>query len=184
MLKTVSPIITHNLRNAFIGHDEYPQFTEHIFLLYRFSGDKEFLALEDKISNTPLLEMSYEPDKYHTMMVLKVPDKYIVDYSHYILSKYSMFSESYKKEVLAFHNISYTDDTRPHPIKGVLFREEWAYVKLEEKLNDDLPSSHHITVNREQEVGSVWEYDLEMYNSSMNTESILKPSKEFIIDEE
>ena len=51
MLSTEITLVKEGLVNTFIGDQEYPQYDNHIFLLYKFNGSKEFLEYEDFLKN-------------------------------------------------------------------------------------------------------------------------------------
>ena len=146
--------IKYLLRNTFIGDEDYPNYDNHIFLLYKFSGDMTFYRLEKELQYSKYFVESYNPDSFTTMKVFEVPSEYQKEYNMFIKSKYSRFSEKYKKEILEFHS-----DDMSKVLSDILYKKEDAYKKLEEELDCYIP--------RELEASGKWNVDKEVYNSSM-----------------
>ena len=162
MLSTEIDIVKDGLVNTFIGDEEYPQYDNHIFLLYKFSGSKEFLQYEDFIKNTHLFVHSYDPDDHHVMYVLDVPSFYQTDYDLFAKGKYSEMNRDYKIIIFAFHNIE-------HRVAKVLFkhpdlREEW-----EERTGSTIPDN--------AEVSSVPDLKKEVYNETLKVINPVKPEE-------
>ena len=61
-----------SVANVFIGDENYPSMDGNIFVLYKFSASKEFLAYEEDIKSHNLYVTAYDPDEKHLMMVFKV----------------------------------------------------------------------------------------------------------------
>lgn len=162
--------------NVFIG-DDSNGLSDCILLLYRFSGKKEYIALEDALRNHPNYVTCYEPDKYHTMYVFSVPAKYMSEYEKFLKSKYSHFSESYKKHILVFHAVG-----EKSSIGNVLYRREEARKALEDDLNKGIARSNWITIGKEDEVSSAIIREKEFYQENYKRKEGLNPSKEFNLD--
>ena len=165
MLSTEITLVKEGLVNTFIGDQEYPQYDNHIFLLYKFNGSKEFLEYEDFLKNTHLFVCSYDPDNTHVMYVFDVPAFYQTDYDLFKKGKYSEMNRDYKVVIFAFHNIM----DHNHRVAQVLFkhpdlREEW-----EERTGENLP--------KHAEVSSVPDLNKEVYNESMKVINPLKPEE-------
>lgn len=149
------------LRNVFIGDENYPYLDKHIFLLYGFTGERWFLEFEDMIKTTPHHELIEDKDKLHVMMVFKVPEEHLKDYTFFKESKFSKMSLEYKQQLKTFHALH--DN---HPIMDVLHRREKAYESLEEDLNIRIP--------RDQEASSVLNMDEECYKNDMRVKDSMK----------
>jgi hypothetical protein len=165
MLSTEIALVKQGLVNTFIGDKDYPQYDNHIFLLYKFNGSKEFLEYEDFLSNTHLFVAKYDPDDSHVMFVLDVPAFYQTDYDMFKQGKYSEMNRDYKVIIFAFHDIMDYE----HRVAKVLFkhpdlREEW-----EERTGTDIPES--------MEVSSVPDLNTEVYNESMKVINKVKPQE-------
>jgi hypothetical protein len=144
------------LENVFIADESYPFFDSNIFLLYEFTGEMWFLEFEEVVKGFSLHELTEDKDKFHVMMVFKVPPEYKKDYELFKQSKYSKMSKEYKETIQKFHSLH-----KDHPIMDVLYGKERAYALLEEKLNVKIP--------REQEASSVLNMKDETYDDSMKT---------------
>lgn len=154
-----------NLLNTFIYSTDKPKLKNHIFLLYRFSGEKEFLEYEDYLENLKFFETSYDPDKLHTIYCFKIPKEGLDVYNKFLKGKYSEFTQDYKVHIFKFHNIK--DPT--HRVAQVLFkhpdlREEW-----EDKLG--------VTISEDAEVSSPPNVDLETYQIKHKYVNPLKPEQ-------
>jgi hypothetical protein len=165
MLSTEIALVKQGLVNTFIGDTDYPKYDNHIFLLYKFSGSKEFLEYEDFLTNTHLFVDKYDPDDSHVMFVFDVPAFYQTDYEMFKEGKYSEMNRDYKVIIFAFHDIMDYE----HRVAKVLFkhpdlREEW-----EERTGTDIPES--------MEVSSVPDLEREVYNDSMKVVDPVKPQE-------
>jgi len=163
MLANYVGVRKSNLKNTFIGDKDYPKYDNNIFLLYKFSGSKEFLLYEDFLKNTNLFVDSYDPDDHHVMFVFDVPSFYQSDYDLFKEGKYSEFPQEYKIALFEYHGIT---DSK-HRVAQVLFkhpdlREEW-----ENKLNIPIPE--------DSEVSSVPDLELEVYSDRYKYVDPIKP---------
>ena len=151
------------LDNVFIADENYPYLDNHIFLLYEFTGEMWFLEYEEMVKTSLGYELTEDKDKFHVMMVFKVPEQYKEDFQKFKESKYSEMSDQYKEQIKKFHALH-----NDHPIIDVLYRREKAYTLLEEKLNVRIP--------RDLEASSVLNIEDELYDDSMKTPDPMKSS--------
>lgn len=152
--------------NAFIGDIEKPEIKDSILLLYKFSGNKEFIDFERRLQSKPGFIEKYEPDHLHTMYVFKVPDIYLPQYDLFKRSLYSKFSQVYKEHVIKFH-----DFTPNHPVVKVLNKHEDAYEEWEKKTG--------CKISRNQEAGTIILDHMEIYQPEYK---ITKPMNVFHSD--
>ena len=75
--------------NAFLGDEDFPIYQDHIFVLFRYNGNLDFVDFESKIEDDPNFEASYDPDKKYVMKVFKIPNAHISDFAIFKNSKYS-----------------------------------------------------------------------------------------------
>ena len=163
MLKEYVTVKKENLINTYIGSQDRPDDDNHIFLLYKFSGDKQFLEYEDYLTTTKLYVDSYDPDKYHVMYIFRIPEEYQDVYNLFKEGKYSEFPQKYKIALFEYHGI--TDAN--HRVAQVLFkhpdlREEW-----EDKLKIPIPE--------DSEVSSVPDLELEVYSDKYKYVDPIRP---------
>ena len=156
-------IIKVQLVNTFIGSEEYDGYDNHIFLLYRYTGNPRFIEYEDYLEHTSLFVAKYDPDKYHVMFIFNVPSAYQEVYDLFKKGKYSKFPQLYKIRILDFHNIN----SEEHKVAKVLYRHPDLREDLEERLNVNLP--------KDSEVSSVPNLDIEIYFDSMKIKDPLVP---------
>ena len=167
VLPMLHPYIQVNkdrLVNAFIGDEDLPEYDNHIFLLYKFSGSKQFLAYENRLESSDLFVKSYDPDKNHVMFIFNIPSFYKQDYKLYKQGKYSEMSYDYKVVIFEFHSIY----DHEHKVAKVLFKHPDLKEELEDRIDAALPKG--------AEVSSVPDLGTEIYVSSMKVKNPLKPN--------
>ncbi len=153
------------LLNTFVGDIEYPQYDNHIFLLHKFRGIKSFLLYEHELTESKLFVDSYDPDKYTTMHVFKVPEKYQSDYNLFKDGKYSKLDYDYKVLIFKFHGI--TDPE--HRVAKVLFKHEDLKEEIEDRIGADIPQGN--------ELSSVPDWNVEIFSEKFKTINPLKPEE-------
>ena len=163
MLHPYVNIRKDRLVNAFIGDEDYPEYDNHIFLLYKFSGSKAFLTYEGELEGHELFVKSYDPDKSHVMFVFKVPSFYKNDYGLYKKGKYSEMAYDYKVLIFEFHSIY----DHEHKVAKVLFKHPDLKEELEDRIDVELPKG--------AEVSSIPNLGTEIYVSSMKVKNPVEP---------
>lgn len=165
------PMIADHLKfkpqivNIFLADQDYPQYNDKIFVLYRFHGKKEFIKYEEDIKKHPLYVASYDPDKYHVMKVFRVPESQKLNFLRFKNSEYSKMADSYKTKVLSFHNKS-----KDHPLYHILYKTEEAFLSLERDIGQPVP--------RSQEAGTLVEISKETYTSDMKVKDAIYPRED------
>tara|TARA_R110002012_G_scaffold316281_1_gene531045 strand:+ start:655 stop:1194 length:540 start_codon:yes stop_codon:yes gene_type:complete len=167
ILSTQIDVVKANLINTFVGSDEYTGYNNHIFLLYKYTGNPRFIEYEDYLENTKIFVAKYDPDRHHVMFVFEVPKKYQDIYNKFLKGKYSEFSEDYKLLIFEFHKI--TDPN--HKVAKVLYRHPDIREELEERLNTILPEN--------SEVSSIPDLNIEIYTDEMKVVELLPPEEPF-----
>jgi len=132
--------------NAFIGT---PEHENCICLLYRYSGESQFVKFESALRSFRHFRDQYEPDTYHTMFVFDVPDNAKASYEHYINGRYSEIDDLWKLKILEFHDFDIDGQ-----VGKILFQSESLRKELEQKLDVVLPpdSELHDRPNLEKEI--------------------------------
>lgn len=139
--------------NCFVGTKDEDNV---IALLFRFSGIKGFIALEESLKKLKTFIKSEDPTKNTVMFVFKVSDRYTKNYKKFLNGKYSEMDYQYKHRILDFHNAA-VDGV----IGQILFKDEERKVQLEEIIGQDLPENAELlsTPNISQET-----YDYKVYD--------------------
>jgi len=170
MASTLIPVeSTEHLVNVFLGDVEYPKLNNHLFLLYRFNGSIAFTEFEDEFETFPSFVKSYDPDKYHVMKVIDIPKDMQSNYDAFKKSMYSKLSDNYKKVIIKHWRIK-----EDHKLSGVLYKKEFVYKAMEDKINDGVSYRSHVTIDRNQEASSVLDMDKEMYNPGFKVNDALR----------
>jgi hypothetical protein len=165
MMSLYFDIKPQNLLNTFLRSSDKPEFKNHIFLLYKFSGDKNYLVYEDYLENQELFETSYDPDKYHTLYCFKIPDSHKDIYDKFLKGRYSEFPQDYKVHIFKYHGIK----NPTHRVAQVLFRHPDLREEWEEKLG--------VEISDEAEVSSPPDLELETYQEEYKYINPLKPEE-------
>jgi hypothetical protein len=174
MLSLSLSYYAEHLVNVFFGDESKPELNEHIFLLFKFSGDRKrpshtsYLWIEEDLKKHPLYVEMYDPDPHHVMMAFTIPKEHIVNYKLFRSGKYSELSEEYKRTLLEYH---YPDPVRREQgtLRKVLYKDESLYRSWEERLATK--------IKRGQEISSLPDVAEEIYNESMKEHRGLAPGK-------
>ena len=130
-----------NLVNTYVGSKDHPELDNHIFLLYKFHGTKEFILYEEYLEGRSIFHSKYDPDKHHVMFVFNVPEDYQGIYDQYKKGKYSEFPQDYKIQIFKFHNI--TDAS--HKVAKVLFKHPDLREELEDRIGAEIPEDAEVS---------------------------------------
>lgn len=159
-----------NLEGVFLLNEDYPQLKDKLYILFRMSTDQKYRIFEQGLLNASYYNFNYEPDKYYKIFVFDIPAEYKREYLKFLVSKYSEFSDNYKKSIIKFHK--YKEKGEGHAVINVLYKKEEAYLAQENQLNEGLPRRSWINIPRDQEIGKKWDENpeslsLEMYTKDM-----------------
>lgn len=117
--------------NAFIKTD--PAGEDVIALLYRFSGDINFLRFEKILEQLPSFRFKLDTDSYHVLYVFDVPEGATSSFEKFKQGKYSEIDEIMKLSILNFHNFERSGHTGQ-----ILFKAPSLRRALEEELETTL----------------------------------------------
>lgn len=117
--------------NCFIST---PKHKDCIALLYRFSGNSEFLQFESKLATFEGFITSSDPSPEYVLFIFKVPKENLEDYTHFRKGAYSKMSDKYKSDILNFHSMSHRSE-----IGTILYKDPKRRAQMEELLNVKLP---------------------------------------------
>lgn len=90
-------------RDCFIGHEEYPQYDDHIMLYTRTGGGNrdDYQAENDEITEMPgyVTDFDDEFDSTFAWWVFEVPAKWAADFAKVKEGKLNEFSPEYRAEL-------------------------------------------------------------------------------------
>lgn len=85
--------------NCFIADSEetIPQDKQPVYFLFKVPKDKDLLFGEFELRNQEHILDSYDSVNGYLVLILKFPERFASDYKHFLDSKITRFSNSYKK---------------------------------------------------------------------------------------
>jgi len=101
----------------------------HIYLLYRFSGQRFYQDFETKLEDNPHYVKTFDVDPYQVMYVFSIPEEYHENFNFFRKGKYSKLDNSYKERIIDFHSAPYDSE-----LSQILFKAP----QRREKLKKDL----------------------------------------------
>jgi hypothetical protein len=170
--------IKKNLVNVFLADEDRPELKDHIFLLYKFSADEEFLRFEEEVTWSVYYETQYDCDKLHVMIVFKRPECWDKEMQLILKGRYSETSKKYKRMMTRFHELPEFSQ-----IVGVLHRKEFAYKAMDKLINEGLPEEHWTIVPRNQEASSIMNMATETYTEDRKVKDVLGAQQNNFINE-
>jgi len=132
--------------NAFIDDK-----SEHISLLYRFTGTEIYKNFEQTIMSDPLFITHKDYDPYHVMYVFKIPEEFQVDVEAFKEGRYSLFSKALRQRILKFHG----NEDEAATMK-IIRQDEGLRKQLGDHLKVELP--------KDAELASKPDLKVELYN--------------------
>lgn len=116
-------------KNTYIGINTEPELDSHIFLHYKYSPKKDFIALESALMG----RRNFVKDIHagdDILYCFSVPELYKDDFNLFKQGKYSFFGRSgsdYKRQILRCYELGYEDpltglylvNVTNHPVKNV-----------------------------------------------------------------
>jgi len=132
--------------NAFIDDK-----SEHISLLYRFTGTEMYKKFEQIMMSDPLCVTHKDYDPYHVMYVFRIPDEFQADVEAFKEGKYSLFSKTLRQRILKF----YGNEDEAATMK-IIKQDESLRKQLSEHFGYDLPE--------DAELASKPDLKVEIYN--------------------
>jgi len=138
--------------NAFVGIEDKK---DCIVLLYKFSMDSLFLKFEKALQKFRSFSEKIDVDPYHVLFIFNVPKEHKKNYKKLKEGKYSELTDSYKFNILEFHNLDMSDQ-----VAHVLWKSEKRREAMETKLaaEIDIDSELLTPIDFNKEI-----YDLETY---------------------
>jgi len=142
-----------NLVNSYVRHKDYPEYQEHLFILMRFSADREHLKKEQLIIDHSDCVFHKDLSKEFYMICIKISENNIEDYNMIINSKYSKISELSKERIKKYWGLS-----EEHAVSRVMRKDPELKSQLEQALGSKIPE--------ENELSSIMDFNKETYNPS------------------
>lgn len=158
--------LSHNLKledlvnflGAYMFNEKYPDLKDRIYLHFSlYDGSRIHKQVLTLLEMSPHLDFSENPDSYSILYCFKVPEEYKREYEKLMQSKYSEFSENYKKSIIKFHKleVSANPARNKKSVINVLYRTEDGYKAKEEYINEGLPERQWTRIPRDQEIGAL-----------------------------
>lgn len=142
-----------NLVNCYARHLDYPGYQEHLFILMRFSADRDHLKKENAIIDHPDCVFHKDLSKEYYMVCIKLNEKNLDDYNKITDSKYSKISELSKERIKKYWGLS-----EDHAVSRVMRKDPELKSQLEQALGNKIPD--------ENELSSLMDFNKETYDPS------------------
>src|ERR1041385_2982888 len=91
--------------NCYIGDKKHPEYTDCIWMLFKFNGARDFIYFERELQKSDNYIFDYDPANGLILFAFSIPDEYVDDYLLFKDGKYSKFSIGLKNKILG--GISY-----------------------------------------------------------------------------
>lgn len=146
-----------NVKACFVGDEDKPQYQEHLFVLHKKDDTEE--SYYKSLESHPMFVERYMVDLQHEMFVFEIPDSQIDNYRKFRDSKFSRMSNEYKQHLKSFFRI-----LNNHPVMKILNRDEKYRKALEESLG--------VVIDKEAEVASVLDMEVEIFRDWMKVKEV------------
>ncbi len=143
-------LVNKQLRGCFLGDSECPDLNNHIFLLYKYDGERWYQNFEEELKENEYYVDFYDPTKLHVMYVFRVPERHKENMEMLKASKFSLMNDGFKKQIVEFHG-----EERAKNVISVLYKHESAYVELEKYINQGLPRKEWTKIPRDVEASKL-----------------------------
>lgn len=153
-----------NFINAFRYCEEFPELTQHVFVVYKYSPIAGFEAFITRMKKNPNFHSFVDFDKVSIMLIYKIPFECLNTLTLFDKGSYSKFRAEDKKKILDFYSATSSDIFGP---SGVLYKKDWRRLEIEKQIGMSLPQDAELSsiplleeetyynkykVNNEQEV--------------------------------
>jgi hypothetical protein len=153
-----------NFINAFRYCEEFPELTQHVFVVYKYSPIAGFEAFITRMKKNPNFHSFVDFDKVSVMLIYEIPFECLNALTLFDKGSYSKFRAEDKKKILDFYSATSSDIFGP---SGVLYKKDWRRLEIEKQIGMSLPQDAELSsiplleeetyynkykVNNEQEV--------------------------------
>lgn len=98
MLPFISKTPSFNFRNLYLGADFLqPPEPEILHILYNPKFTQQYTDFEARVEAHKSCYGIYDAAPGHVMHMIEVPEKYLEDYHSFLIGRYDLFSDKYKK---------------------------------------------------------------------------------------
>lgn len=149
-----------NFLGVYIFHENHPDLKDRIYLHFSlYDGSKLHKQVLELLGMSSHLDFTEYPDNFTVLFCFKVPDEYKREFDKLMQSKYSEFSENYKRSIVKFHRLENPENPARNKkaVVNVLYKNEEGYLAKEEYINEGLPSRDWTRIPRGQEIGALIE---------------------------
>lgn len=128
-----------NVENAFLEDEDYPNYDDSIFVLFRETRSSEYKEFVDNLKKQDNHNFSYLiADKYR-VSCMEIPDQFKEDFEKFKDSRYSEMSEKFKDHILNF----YKKDSSSL-LHKILYKSSEYRHQLEKDLNVSIPKDNEL----------------------------------------
>lgn len=148
-----------NIEGIFVKSEEYKEYNNHLFCLFRWSPNRVHTKFEDDLLKHPLCEFHKDVSSKHYLMCFKISENLQHNYDYFLKSQYSKITTEGKKHILEFFGLG-----KDHAVAMVLYKDSRLKKKYEETLG--------VKLDNDAELSSILDIDgKECYKNSYIIES-------------
>lgn len=143
------------LKAVFLLNDDYPDLHDVLYLVFRKINDRRSELIKETLRNEYNFYSEYSPDNFHSIIIMRIPTEYYLEYDKFLDSRYSELSERYKKRIIDFHGYSKGTDRPGNSIIQTLYKDEEMFTKWESKIGIKIPRSQEANTRWDENRSSV-----------------------------
>jgi len=158
-----------HLVNCYVGTKD-EGYMPNIYLVYRFSGSREFGLFEESLKNHDLFNEVIDLDRHHVMYVFDMTEEQKKVFEMFKNGKYSHFPENYKKQIINFvvnpADAPTESDKKSTVTYGALYRTDLQRDRVQKIIGDaELPkNAEYFSIPNE--MNEVYNGDIEIPKES------------------
>lgn len=158
----------HNFVNCYVGTKE-EGYMDNFYLVYRFSGDVDYVRFEEELKNHPKFSNVVDLDHQHTMYIFDMNEEDKFNFNKFKNGEYSKFTDKYKKQILNFtiNPVDITSSNMEDTITyGVLYKTDRQRKRIENIIGQKLDKNlEYYSIPEEDE--EIYTGDIEIPKESM-----------------
>lgn len=126
--------VNKHFLNCYTGDSSKPEYEGKIFLHYQYEPGINYITFEKQLELIPQHITDYDYDDIGSVMhVFDIPERWQLEYEHYLKGHYSKFSNDYKAQILSFWGLATDNVLFSLLYKTDKVKEYWKKLKRDPK---------------------------------------------------